>query len=83
MCSVKHNDITWALYYKMGGIAHFFCKLPKIKGFLRKISRVFAKVLALGLGGKKGPEVHGDGYYAHYHGYSHGYHIWYGGKVRY
>lgn len=47
------------------------------------ISRVFAKVLALGLGGKKGPEVHGDGYYAHYHGYSHGYHIWYGGKVRY
>ena len=58
MCSVKHNDITWALYYKMGGIAHFFCKLPKIKGFLRKISRVFAKVLALGLGGKKGPEVY-------------------------
>jgi len=46
-------------------------------------SQAYAKALAVALGANEIPEVHGDGYYGHYHDADHKYHIWYGGRVLY
>ena len=42
-----------------------------------------AKALAVVLGYSGKPEVHGDGYYGHYHDADHIIHIWYGSPVHY
>ena len=42
----------------------------------------YAKTLAILYGAKKKKaEVHGSGYYGHYHDRDHNVHIWYGGKI--
>ncbi len=46
-------------------------------------NQAYAKALAVTFGGTAKPEVHGDGYYAHYHDANHRFHVWYGGKIRY
>lgn len=42
-----------------------------------------AKSLAVVTGSNAKPEVHGDGYYGHYHDRYHMIHIWYGSKANY
>ena len=43
----------------------------------------YAKALAVAFGCYKKPEVHGNGFYGHYHDKDHRYHIWFGGKILY
>lgn len=46
-------------------------------------SQSAAKALAYVLSYSKGPEVHGSGYYGHYHYKTHTFHIWYGKRIYY
>lgn len=46
-------------------------------------SQKYAKALAVAFDCRKAPEVHGSGYYGHYHDGWHKYHIWYSKPVYY
>jgi hypothetical protein len=45
----------------------------------------YALALAVAFGAlqSEAPQVHGNGYYGHYHDGRHKFHIWYGGKIWY
>lgn len=45
--------------------------------------RTDAKALAIAVGATKAAEVHGDGYYGHYHDKNHKYHIFFGEPISY
>ncbi|MBQ2694677.1 MAG: RHS repeat-associated core domain-containing protein [Clostridia bacterium] len=46
-------------------------------------SQYSAKALAMVFGSNDPPEVHGSGYYGHYHDSTHSFHIWYGEPLYY
>lgn len=46
-------------------------------------SQAYAKALAVVFGCDEVPEVHGDGYYGHYHDSTHSFHIWFGNPISY
>jgi len=46
--------------------------------------QAYAKALAASFGGFiSPPEVHGSGFYGHYHDFLHRFHVWFGGQLSY
>lgn len=78
---MTYNEAVAALY----GSAKVNSLMKEHKGYwgIYTNNQANAKALAVAFGGKGRPEVHGSGYYAHYHDAQHRFHVWYGGKIRY
>ncbi len=69
----------------LSGSAMLNTMMKEHKGYwgIYASNQAYAKALAYAFGCTKKPEVHGDGYYGHYHDGNHKFHIWYGGIIRY
>ncbi len=72
-------------FLALGGSAAVNSLMKDHKGYwgIYTNDQAYAKALAVVFGGTNKPEVHGDGYYAHYHDASHKFHVCYGGKIGY
>lgn len=67
-----------------GGLTNIVGRNNRIIG-IYSTNQSYAKSLAVSIGiyEKEVPEVHGDGFYGHYHDANHRYHIWYGNQINY